>query len=390
MSPPRTAPLHTPGGDAGWLPFVWLIYLVPFLVYPAVAHAGPTLWLETAAGAAAFLALYFWGYRLSGRRILWSVAGIALLAALFAPANPWSNFLWVFAAAFLGIAGRPAFAARCLAVLLAAIGLESWLLHLPVWYWAPTLVFALLIGGIKIHYAELRRAGISLRLAHDEVERLAKVAERERIGRDLHDLLGHTLTLIALKAELAGKLAPRDAAAAGREIAEVARISRQALAEVRSAVSGYRSADLSAELVRARLMLVTAGVEPAIPASFDLPPLPVEVACALALALREAVTNVVRHADAAICRVRLAASGGAATLEVEDDGRGGGAREGSGLAGMRERLAALGGTVERWSGGGTRLTVTLPIPAVPQPPVPEPPAAAPPVGLAAPEPAVAR
>jgi two-component system sensor histidine kinase DesK len=185
------------------------------------------MWIATAAGGAAFLALYFWGYRLCGRRILWSVGGIALLAIAFAPWNLWSSTFWVFAAAFLAVAGPPAFAVRCLAVLCIAIGVESWLLHLPVWYWVPALVFTILVGGIKIHYAELRRADARLRLAHDEVQRLAEVAERERIGRDLHDLLGHTLTVVALKAELAGKLARRDALAAGREIEEVAEIARR-------------------------------------------------------------------------------------------------------------------------------------------------------------------
>ncbi len=285
------------------------------------------------------------------------------MAAVFAPTNPWSSSLWIFAAAFLGAAGRPAFAARCLALLLGAIGIESWVLHLPVWYWVPALVFTLLIGGIKIHYAELRRADVSLRLAHDEVERLAKVAERERIGRDLHDLLGHTLTLITLKAALAGKLALRDPAAAGREMEEVERISRQALAEVRSAVSGYRSGDLAAELARARIALATAGVELTVEAPHRaLAPLPQEVESAVALALREAVTNVVRHARASACEVRLAAEGGRLTLEVRDDGCGGEPREGAGLAGMRERIAALGGAVERRTAGGTRLAISVPLP----------------------------
>jgi two-component system sensor histidine kinase DesK len=363
MNELKVAPLHTPSGDAGWLPFVWLIYFVPFLIYPALVRASPAMWLATAAGAVAFLALYFWGYRLSGRRILWSVAGMALLAVVFAPINLWSNTFWIFAAAFLGIAGRPAFAVRCLAALLAAIGIESWVFHLPPWYWVPALLFTLLIGGVKIHYAELRRADISLRLAHEEVERLAKVAERERIGRDLHDLLGHTLTLVTLKAALARKLALRDPAAAGREMEDVERISREALAEVRSAVSGYRSGDLAAELARARVTLATAGVELTVSAPhLALAPLPQEVESAVALALREAVTNIVRHAQASACEVRLAVEGGRLVLEVRDNGRGGEPREGAGLAGMRERIADLGGAVERRTAGGTRLTVAVPLP----------------------------
>ena len=301
--------------------------------------------------------------------------GITALAAAFAPINPGSSTLWVFAAAGLCAVGPPAAVMRWVGVLLGVLAVEAWLAPLSVWYWAPAAVFAVVIAGVKIHYSELHRADASLRLAHEEVARLAKVAERERIGRDLHDLLGHSLTLIALKSELAGKLVGRDPGAAGREIGEVERISREALAEVRSAVAGYRSADLAAELAGARLALIAAGVEPRLAAApVDLPR---ERASALALALREAVTNVVRHARASTCTVRLAAAEARVVLEVEDDGCGGVLREGSGLAGMRERIAALGGAVERRSGAGgmgvvggagsgTLLRVT--VPALPSPP----------------------
>ena len=132
---------------------------------------------------------------------------------------------------------------------------------------------------------------------------------------------------------------------------------------MRSAVSGYRSGDLAAELARARIALATAGVELTVAAPhLALAPLPQEVESAVALALREAVTNVIRHAQASACEVRLAAEGGRLVLEVRDDGRGGEPREGAGLAGMRERIAALGGTVERRTAGGTWLAVSVPLP----------------------------
>ena len=121
-------------------------------------------------------------------------------------------------------------------------------------------IFTLLIGAVCIRSAEVQRANARLRMAQEEVERLAKTAERERIARDLHDLLGHTLSLITLKAELAGKLVERDPERAGREIREVERISREALREVRTAVAGYRSEGLQAEMGRARLALEAAGV----------------------------------------------------------------------------------------------------------------------------------
>jgi two-component system sensor histidine kinase DesK len=150
---------------------------------------------------------------------------------------------------------------------------------------------------------------------------------------------------------------------------EVERISREALAEVRSAVSGYRSGDLAAELSRARVALATAGVELTVSAPrLGLSPLPQEIESAVALALREAVTNVIRHARASACEVRLAAENGRLVLEVQDDGCGGGFAEGAGLAGMRERIAALGGAVERRTAGGTRLSVAVPLPPVPAAP----------------------
>ncbi len=245
-----------------------------------------------------------------------------------------------------------------IAVVLAVLWLEAALVPLPVYFWSIATVVSLAVGATSIHYAELSRQGERLRLAHGEIARLAQVAERERIARDLHDLLGHTLSVIVLKSELAAKLTTRDAEAAAREIRDVERISRDALREVRQAVSGYR-ARVASEVDRAREALRAAGV--AFEPEVDAAPLPATAESVLALAIREAVTNVVRHAAARHCRLRLRLSGSAASLVVEDDGRGGSAAEGVGLASMRERLQALGGTLERTGTSGTRLAITLPV-----------------------------
>jgi two-component system sensor histidine kinase DesK len=187
---------------------------------------------------------------------------------------------------------------------------------------------------------------------------MARIAERERIGRDLHDLLGHTLSVIVLKSELASRLADRDPARAVTEIREVERISREALAEVRKAVRGYRSEGLLDEVANAERVLIAAGIA----AEIDVHPqaLPPDEDRALAYALREAVTNVVRHAAATRCSIRLTETGGRTRLEVLDDGRGGLAPEGSGLSGMRERLRQVAGTLERDGANGTRLVMSLP------------------------------
>jgi two-component system sensor histidine kinase DesK len=201
--------------------------------------------------------------------------------------------------------------------------------------------------------------GEKLRKADEEIEHLAKVAERERIARDLHDLLGHTLSLITLKAELARKLVDRDPQRAKQEMLEVEQTSRAALADVREAISGYRGEGLAAEVLRARKTLETAGIA----VHSDITELPLSPAqeTVLALALREAVTNVVRHAQARQCDVRLGQRDNLCTLEIADNGRGADAPEGNGLRGMRERLEALGGSLERQTRGGTRLVIQLPL-----------------------------
>jgi two-component system sensor histidine kinase DesK len=195
--------------------------------------------------------------------------------------------------------------------------------------------------------------------AQEETERMAKIAERERIGRDLHDLLGHTLSVIVLKSELASRLTATSPERAAEEIRDVERISREALAEVRAAVRGYRSTGFDSELRAARQALETAGLK--VEAEVDSPKLSPAQENVIALALREAVTNVLRHAEATFCRLSLRSNGAFCELEVADNGRGGVHREGSGLAGMRERVEALGGALECDGSRGTLLRIRVPV-----------------------------
>jgi two-component system sensor histidine kinase DesK len=151
----------------------------------------------------------------------------------------------------------------------------------------------------------------------------------------------------------------RDPQRAGNEIREVEQISRQALSEVRDAIRGYRSQGLAAELAQAKSTLETAGVKAECHAArISLPAMQDSV---LSLAVREAVTNVVRHAQARTCSLRLEQQNGSCRLEIQDDGRGSSQEEGSGLRGMRERVETLGGTLTRESQAGTKLTITLPL-----------------------------
>ncbi len=196
--------------ETGWTPYAWLIYLVPFLITPLPKRASALEWALTLAGAAVFLALYFRGFWYRDWRVLWSAGGILLLGVLFAPFNWGANAFFIYAAAFVAHSGPPRLAWPLIGVILAVLGLETWLADLSPYVWIPGAAFSLLIGGISVHDAEVRRANAKLRMAQQEVERLAQTAERERIARDLHDLLGHTLSMITLKSELAGKLIDRD------------------------------------------------------------------------------------------------------------------------------------------------------------------------------------
>ena len=344
----------------GWVPYIWLAYLVFFYIDPVLGHAGWMEWSLTILATLVFLALYFSLFWLERTRPLWHVAGMVILGLVVAPINPGAATFFIFAAAFIPFCvptERAAIGSMAGIVALAAI--EKQVFHLSGWFLFYAGGLSLVVGGSNIYFAQRNRALAKLRMANDEIEHLAKVAERERIARDLHDVLGHTLSVITLKSELAGKLIDRDPQRASIEIREVEQISRQALSEVRDAIRGYRSQGLAAELAQARATLETAGVTVKCEtASAKLPALQESV---LSMAVREAVTNVVRHAHARTCSLRLEQRNGSCWLEIEDDGRGGSQNEGNGLRGMRERVEILGGTLHRDCQSGTKLTITLPL-----------------------------
>lgn len=347
----------TPERDyAGWTKYIWLVYIIPFAGYPVVEHASAGRIAITWFATAVFTVIYLAAYRVRGRRLLWIIAAITVFGVAFMPASPGAGAFFIFAASFAGNTGgmRKGFSivGLVLLVLLADVTLIG--LSPATWWWAA--FFTIMVGAVNVHFAQVGLANRRLQMAQEEIEHLAKVAERERIARDLHDVLGHTLSLIILKSELASKLADRDPQRARDEIRDVERISREALSEVRQAVRGYR-AGLQQELDGATAMLRAAAIE--LTTEFDPVPLAAGQEAILALALREAVTNVVRHSDASHCTISLR-RGHDIHLTISDDGRGGG-QDSAGISGMRERITALGGSVTRDGSHGTTLTVTLPI-----------------------------
>lgn len=344
----------------GWAPLTWLAYCGFFYIQPLADHAGWKEWALTALGQVIFLVLYFRWFWVSRRWQIVIIAMMVLLGVAYIPYNGGAGTFVVYAAALVPFAFEKEKTAAGILVFIPVIPfLEIVLLHISYWAIIYCCLLPLVVGGSNVFFAARNRMYEKLRMANDEITHLAKVAERERIARDLHDVLGHTLSVIILKSELAGKLIDRDPERAKAEIGDVERTSRDALAEVRSTIRGYRLNSLAAELKQAESTLQTAGLS--VEAEMAEMPLTPAQEGVLALVIREAVTNVVRHAGAHVCKVRLASTNGNCLLEVHDDGRGGLQREGNGIRGMRERVEALRGTLQYSSNSGTKLTIQFPL-----------------------------
>jgi two-component system sensor histidine kinase DesK len=340
---------------------VWLIWSVYLFIEPIQEHTRRD-WLIFAAVFAAFLAIYFslLIFRTPRKQALLLFALCALGAAYY-PLNVAAGVMFIYAAAMVPFAYEsPALTGTLIAVFALLAAGEGMLLGIGAWNWAMYALIAVAVGAGNVVVSQKIRANQRLTLAQEQIEHLAKLAERERIARDLHDVLGHTLSVVVLKSELAGKVFGADLERARREIGEVEQIARKALAEVREAIRGYRAEGLTAEIERARKALDAAGIT--LEGSSQAPRLEPSQETVLSLALREAVTNVLRHAGARRCHLELSSDGHRTLMVMQDDGRGAIEREGTGLRGMRERIESVGGRLQIASQQGTRLTIEIPAP----------------------------
>ena len=268
---------------------------------------------------------------------------------------------------FVGVAGGMLFRDRAAFALGLALGVLMLIIDAVAgqplaWELALTL-FAL--TALMVGFAGNVRLNIKLRETQEQLATAAVAAERERIGRDLHDILGHSLTAIAVKAGLARRLLDRDSTAAATEIADVERLAREALADVRATASGYREVSLATELAVAGAVLRAAGIRPVLPRAVDdVDPAAREV---LGYVVREAVTNVVRHSGARTCTITLSTG----AVEISDDGAFGELTSpghyGSGLHGLADRISARDGTFEAGPrpGGGFFVRATVPADSAP-------------------------
>ncbi|MFE9384714.1 sensor histidine kinase [Streptomyces sp. NPDC007025] len=337
-------------------------------------HSSRTVALA-AAGLAAFLGAYVTlVYRhtrtpLPGRTVR-SCLGLlfALALVLSLTMGPEWLVLFVYVAVANGAVLPARYAVPGVVLCVLALALVGTGFGTRPWWgvWTSFVIPCLLGGFALISARKTIRTLRELREARAVVAQLAANEERLRLARDLHDLLGHSLSLITLKSELAGRMLPARPEEAAAQVADIEQVSRQALVDVREAIGGYRRPTLAVELAGARTALDTAGIEAELPPRPPSVPLAPEQGAALAWALREAVTNVVRHSGAARCTVSFQApdaGGEPLRLTVADDGKGpSGGAEGNGLSGLRERLELVGGALSTSAGasGGFTLCATVP------------------------------
>jgi two-component system sensor histidine kinase DesK len=310
-------------------------------------------------GLAVFLYVYFLSLKAAG----WRLIALAVAALLLSFALAFTNSNWtvvaVYAAAMIAEL-RPAWRAGlgvgAFAAASAALALAT---GQPPFFWALGVFLMIMVGIGNISRAALQDKNAALAAAQGEVRQFAAAAERERIGRDLHDLLGRTLTLIAIKADLAARLADTVPDKATAEMRDIAAAAREGLAEVRAAVSGMTGASLAREIAGSKTALAAAGI--ACEVEGDAEAIDPGTSAVLAMALREAVTNVIRHSGARTCRIALIQQPGGLELNVADDGDGQAVRPGGGIAGLKSRLGAAGGELAvHGDAAGTRLTARVP------------------------------
>lgn len=354
-------------------PYVWLIYLPLFFVPVMIFHQEPMDLVWTFLALMAFLGLYFHAYWVTSQNVIYHIVGILLIGTLTALVTPTASTLFIYAGAFCSRLKPIKYAVAVLTALLVWVAAISWFFSFEIYFYIPTLVFTLIVGFLNIYQYALHQNKQQLILSRKETQRLAQVAERERIARDLHDLIGHTFSVITLKADLAGRLLDKgqnkDLEKARIEIKQLEDISRDALSQVREVVSGYRTSDLLSELANAKN--VFASVDIGFQYQFEnIDEQQIELDSTsnkeLAIVLRELVTNIIKHAKATQVTVTIKHENGKIVLAMQDDGLGfeNSQHQGFGIKGIEERIQKLKGFVNIKTGGqytGTLSEIGLPV-----------------------------
>jgi two-component system sensor histidine kinase DesK len=376
------APNWAVRGPRPWILLIWLPVCYSLLISPVAdpepGPRSPWAWLAAVGAGAVFTAAVLSRYRREAgldrvRRLLLGLLAVLAVVTTAVYSSAWSSLFILLA---IGV-GVVLIDRRTPVLILAVAALAVATLFSAGASSGSTLTtgFSVLLSGLGSYaVTQLFVVVQELQCTRQELARLAVAQERERFARDLHDLLGHTMSVIVVKAEAVRRLVPLDSAAAVVHAGDIETIGRQALTDIRRAVTGYRGAGLDRELVSARVALDAAGINLRLERWDDAGSLPEDTDALLGWVVREGVTNVVRHAQATHCAITLARTELSTRLTIDDDGRGddqisgtgagtgNGAGAGVGLLGLAERVAAAGAMMDvTRTGPGFRIVVEVPL-----------------------------
>ncbi|NVJ61569.1 MAG: sensor histidine kinase [Gammaproteobacteria bacterium] len=342
----------------GYQPYLWLSYLLIYFFNYLFRTPSKIEIVSSVIGILIFLVLYFSSYRREGYKLVLHIAGIHLIGAILAIWNMGASVFFVYAACMCAFFVNPRHGFLGIGIILILIVLQSWLMDLAAYFYLPGIFFSALIGTSNIYFAQIERKNKVIKASQDEIKQLATTAERERIARDLHDLIGHTFSLITKKAELAKKLVDHDPVKAKQELQDIENTSRDALAQVRSTVSGYKTLDLFSEITTASGLCRASDIK----LEQNIQPVNLSEECnqCLAYVLRETVTNIVRHSNGTRCSIQLVDNNQWIKLIITDDGTVKEFTKGNGLTGMQERVEQLNGTLTLDTSNGFQVTAEVP------------------------------
>ena len=355
--------LSPPGQDVDYSVYVNLLFLSLFFgnLYFRPVH-GIEL-VIVGSGLLIFLVLYFRALAAQEHELGFYIAAICLVGVGLSEINLGANVFFVYAALFSSEFNNKKKALLALLVVVLLTAFYAVITDKSSFFWVPAIFMSVTLGLLNIHRSEVLKKNSALKQSQQETKQLAKIAERERISRDLHDLLGHSLSVITLRSELASKMIDKGLSLdkIQAEIKIVEALSRDTLAQVRDAVKGYNIATIQGELLQVKVATDAAKIE--LVASIEVGTLSTDVESELALIIREAITNVIRHADTEKVWIVLKQVATQLTLTISDQGKITTTKEQSGMQNMRTRINHIGGEMKIQNNPNTQLQFTLPMTA---------------------------
>lgn len=341
-------------------PWIWLIFSLYYFVpiYYIDYSFKQTLFLL--AAYVAFVVLYLKATVIKPQWVWKPILAIVVLALFVTPISPGSSTFFSYVGFLIGFS----YSTRVYLTLLLSLTITILVLHFQQQYAVPFFALPALSGMVTISlwgYIERIRGAAQLNWmqSRQEIEQLAVIAERERIARDLHDILGHTLSSIALKAELAEKLLKHDKVQdVSQHLSDLHKIARESLSLVRQTVSGYKHRGLSGEVIQLCDKLRQNGF--AVELTGDIPTLTARAETALILALTELTTNILRHSNGNHCQISFQQDANNLVISMQDNGCIKSIVPGNGLKGIQERLHSLAGDISAQISNGARFDITLP------------------------------